>query len=261
MIATFRTLFRSQDLLWSWTHRIIQARYQQSVLGGLWMIIQPAATVTIFTIIFTRFIPVETGGIPYAVFSYVAIIPWAFLSSSLTDMTSSLVQNMSLVTKIYFPRETLPLAGMLARLLDFAIAVILLVVLLLVYQIPPFPSGWVYIPVILLIQIGLVMGLGLMLAALNVFYRDVQSFLTLGIQLWFYASPIIYPVELVPSQWRSIYSLNPMVGILESYRAVILYQSAPPALPLVFAGLEAFFLLVVGYILFKRLELVFADIV
>lgn len=260
MITKFSNLFRSRDLLWSWTLRTIRARYQQSVLGGLWMLIQPAATVAIFTVIFTHFVPVNTGGIPYAVFSYVAIIPWALLSSSLTDMTGSIVQNMSLVTKIYFPRETLPLAAMLARLLDFAIAAVLLVVLMLIYQIPVFPSGWLYLPLILLVQIGLVVGLGLLLAALNVFYRDVQSFLTLGIQLWFYASPIIYPVELVPLQWRTLYYLNPMVGILESYRAVLLYQTLPGD-ALSVAALESLGLLILGYWFFKRVEFIFADIV
>jgi lipopolysaccharide transport system permease protein len=260
MIMTLSNLFRARDLLWSWTLRTIRARYQQSILGGLWMIIQPVATVAIFTIIFTRFVPVDTGGIPYVVFSYVAVIPWTFLSSSLTDMSTSLVQNLSLVTKIYFPREALPLAAMLARLLDFAIAAIVLVVLILIYQVPIFPIGWLYLPLILLIQIGLVLGVGLLLASLNVFFRDVQSFLTLGIQLWFYASPIIYPVDLVPSQWISLYYLNPMAGILEAYRAVLLYQRFPGE-SLFIAGLEALVLLILGYWFFKRVEFKFADII
>jgi len=260
MISTMSDLFRARDLLWSWTIRTIRARYQQSILGGLWMIIQPVATVAIFTIIFTRFVPVDTGGIPYVVFSYVAVIPWTFLSSSLTDMATSLVQNLSLVTKIYFPREALPLAAMLARLLDFAIAAVVLVVLILIYQVPIFPIGWLYLPLILLIQIGLVLGVGLLLASLNVFFRDVQSFLTLGIQLWFYASPIIYPVDLVPSQWISLYYLNPMAGILEAYRAVLLYQKFPGE-SLIIAGLESLVLLILGYWFFKRVEYKFADII
>lgn len=260
MITTLSDLFRARDLLWSWTIRTIRARYQQSILGGLWMIIQPVATVAIFTIIFTRFVPVDTGGIPYVVFSYIAVIPWTFLSSSLTDMATSLVQNMSLVTKIYFPREALPLAATLARLLDLAIAAVVLVVLMLIYQVPLFPLGLLYLPLILLIQISLVIGVGFLLAALNVFFRDVQSFLTLGIQIWFYASPIIYPVELVPPNWISLYYLNPMSGILESYRAVLLYQKLPGE-PLFIAGLESLALLVIGYWFFKRVEFKFADIV
>lgn len=260
MLANVGQLIRSRDLVWSWTRRTIQSRYQQSVVGGLWMIIQPAAMVAIFTVIFTRFVPVNTGGSPYAVFSYVAVIPWAFFSTSLNDMATSMVVNMSLVTKIYFPREALSIAAMLARLLDFIVAAGLLVVLMLAYRVQVFPLGLLYIPVILLIQIALVLGLGLLMAALNVFYRDVQSLLGLLLQLWFYASPIIYPVSMVPSKLRPYYFFNPMAGILESYRAVLINQTLPGDYLLI-AGLISFAVFLGGYWFFKRVEFQFADIV
>jgi lipopolysaccharide transport system permease protein len=260
MLTNVKQLINARDLLFAWTGRTIRGRYQQSVLGGLWAIIQPAATVAIFTIIFTRFVPVNTGDTPYVVFSFVAIVPWTLFSASLTDMSGSLIQNMGLVTKIYFPREAIPIAAMLARLLDFAIAFGLIAILIIYYQIPIFPAGWLLLPVILLIQIALIVGLGLAAAALNIFYRDIQPLLTLGVQIWFYASPIIYPVTLVPERLRPFYFLNPMAGILESYRAVLLYETLPGPY-LLTAGAVSFVVFVLGYWFFKRVEFLFADIV
>ena len=261
MITHIKSLYQARDLLWAWTGRTIRGRYQQSALGWLWAIIQPAATAAIFSLIFTLFIPVDTGDIPYVVFSYAAVVPWALLSTSLMDMTISLVQNMSLVTKIYFPRETLPIAALLARLMDFGIAFGLLLLLIWYFQVPVEPMGLLYLPVILGIQLLLVMGLGLAGAALNIFYRDVQAMLTLGIQIWFYASPIIYPVTLVPEYLRDYYLIfNPMAGILEAYRAILLHNTLPgPYLAL--SGGIAFIIFMAGYGLFKRFEYQFADIV
>jgi lipopolysaccharide transport system permease protein len=253
-------LYRFRDLLWSWTTRNVRGRYQQSVLGWLWAIIQPVASVLIFTVIFTRFVPVNTDGVPYILFSYTAMVPWTLLSLALTDMSNALVFNMNLVTKIYFPREILPLAAMLARLLDFAIAALLLAVLVVIYQPAIYIAGLPMLPVVLLVQLALITGLGLAFAALNVFYRDVQPFLALGIQLWFYASPIIYPVSAVPANLHFLYFLNPMAGILESYRNILLYnQPASPWLWL--SAVVSAILLVVGYWFFKRVEFLFADLV
>jgi len=246
--------------LFAWTNRTIRGRYQQSMLGWLWAIVQPIASVTIFSIIFTRFVPVDTGDIPYPIFSYVAVVPWTFLSTSLQDMSMSLVQNINLVTKVYFPREILPVAGMLARLLDFGIAALLLVILMIFYRVPIYGPGLVFLPLILAIQVMLVLGLGLIISASNVFFRDVQPLLTLGLQLWFYASPIIYPYTLVPEWLQPYYFLNPMASILESYRAILLYQSVPSPY-LVTAGIEAIIILAFGYWFFKRLEFQFADII
>jgi lipopolysaccharide transport system permease protein len=260
MLAKLDQLFLARDLLWTWTGRIIRARYQQSVLGWLWVIIQPVTTVAVFTVIFTLFVPVNTGNTPYVVFSYVALIPWMLIANSLPDMANSLVSNMQLVTKIYFPREILPLSSLLARLLDFMIAVGLLVVLIIYFRIPIFPVGWLFLPIILIIHLMLIIGLGLILAASNIFYRDVGPLLGLGIQLWFYASPIVYPVTLVPEWLRPYYFMNPVAGILEAYRAVFLYQSLP-GLYLFNSGLLSLFLLLTGYWFFKRVEFQFADIV
>lgn len=249
-----------RDLLVAWTLRIIRARYQQSLLGGLWAILQPVATVAVFTIIFTYFIPVDTGDIPYAVFSYTAMAPWLLFSTSLTDMTESVVNNMNLVSKIYFPREILVIAALLARLLDFFIAYFVLLFLIWFYKLPLSFIELLYLPLILVIQLCLSLGLGLIGSSLNVFYRDIRHVVTLVLQLWFYATPIIYPNTLVPEKWRYVYNLNPMVGIIESYRSVILYN-LPPAPSLYLSAIISIICLGVGAWVFKRVENLFADVV
>ena len=248
------------DVVRAWTVRTLRARYQQSALGWLWVVIQPVATVAIFTVVFTRFVRVDTGDIPYIVFSYTAVAPWALLASALPDMASSLVTNLNLVTKIYFPREALPLAAFAARVMDFAISAVILLALVLAYGIRPSPAWLVYLPVVFLVQAVLILGLGLGAAALNVYYRDVDPVLKLGIQIWFYASPIIYPVALVPQQWHWLYFANPMAGVIESYRDVLLEGQAP-GWNLVSAGALSLLVFVLGYGFFKRTEGQFADVI
>lgn len=253
-------LYRHRDLLFTWVYRIIRGRYQQSVLGGLWAIIVPVTTTIIFSVIFTFFIPINTGDIPYIVFSYVTMVPWTLFSASITDMVDSLTSNMNLVSKIYFPREILPIANLLARLVDLFIAYVLLAIMMWYFKIEVTFGGLLLLPVVLLIQILLTLGIGLMGGALNVFYRDIRHVFVLGLQLWFYASPIIYPVSAVPENLKIIYYLNPMVGVLNAYRSILLYQSYPDLSILYPAGI-AIFVLVFGYWLFKRVEFQFADII
>jgi lipopolysaccharide transport system permease protein len=260
MLVQAKSLYQAKDLLWSWTGRNIRARYQQSALGWLWAIFQPAAQVVIFSIIFTLVVPVDTGDIPYPIFSYVAIVPWTLLASSLTEMSQTIVVNMELVTKIYFPREVLPIAAMSARLMDFGVAAGLLVIMMLFYQVPVFLPGLLFLPLILAIQLVLMLGLGFAGAAANVFFRDVQSLLVLGIQLWFYASPIIYPVSMVPEYLRPLYFLNPMAGVLEAYRDVLLNGQLPGSY-LISSALVSLVIFGLGTWFFKRVEFQFADIV
>lgn len=258
MASTMPRLLVARDLIFAWTGRTVRVRYQQSLMGWLWAVIQPAASAAMFTVVFTLFMRVDTGETPYVLFSYLGMLIWTLCASALPDMADSLVQNMSLVTKIYFPREALPVSAMLARLLDFGVGAALLILLLVYYQMFPSPLLWLYLPVILLVQIALVVGLGLIAAALNVFYRDVQPLLRLTLQLWFYASPIVYPVALVPERLQPFYYLNPMVGVIEAYRAVFLYgTTVAPYLAL--PAIIAFGLLLGGYWLFKRVEFQFAD--
>ena len=249
-----------RDLLLAWTSRIIRARYQQSVLGGLWAIVQPLSMVIIFAVIFTLFIPVDTGNVPYMIFAYTAMVPWALFTGSLSEMVQSLVGNMNLVSKIYFPREILPIAALLARLLDAVIAFTLLIVMMIFYRMPVLTLSWLFLPLILVIQVAFSLGLGFIGAALNVFYRDITHLVALGLQIWLYATPIIYPVTAVPEKYQTLYFLNPMAGIIESYRAVILRGEMPQSylwLSAVIGGI----ILIFGYWIFKRLEFQFADVV
>ena len=253
-------ILEASDLIWAWTGRTIRGRYQQSILGWLWAVVQPVATVAIFTIVFTRFVSIDTNEVPYVLFSYVAVVPWTFLSASLTDMSMSLVQNMNLVTKIYFPREVLPISAMLARFLDFLISLVLLGLLIVLYAYYPTGTGLLYLLGVLVIQLFLMVGLGLFSSAVNIFYRDVDPLLRLGIQVWFYASPIIYPVSLVPEQYRTIYFLNPMAGIIQAYRDIFIYGKLPGNYlvpPLAISLFDFLF----GYLVFKWVEPQFADIV
>jgi len=253
-------IWTARELLWAWTTRTIRARYKQSILGGLWAIIQPAARAVILTIIFTRFIQIDTGNTPYIVFSYVAMVPWMFFSSALTDMVESLVHNMNLVTKIFFPREILPVAALLARFLDFAIAAVLLVVLMLLYRLPVLTVSLVYLPIVFLLQFALTLGLGLAGAAITVFYRDISHLFTFAIQILFYATPIIYPVSRVPESYQALYFLNPMAAIIEAYRSILLYQT-PPDITLYASIPVVLLILILGYWIFKRLEAFFADVI
>jgi lipopolysaccharide transport system permease protein len=248
------------DVTRAWTVRTLRARYQQAALGWLWAVIQPLATVAIFTVVFTRFVRVDTGDVPYVVFSYTAVAPWTLLASALPDMAGSLVANLNLVTKIYFPREALPLAAFAARAADFAVSAVLLLALLLVYGMTPSWLWLVYLPVVFVVQSVLIVGLGLGAAALNVRYRDVDPVLKLGIQVWFYASPVLYPVALVPQEWHWLYFANPMAGIIESYRDVLLSHRAP-GWDLASAAILSLAAFAVGYGFFKRSEAQFADII
>lgn len=248
------------EFLVAWTARIVRARYQQSALGILWALIQPSATAIIFSVVFTFFVDVNTGDVPYILFSYVALVPWTLFSNGLTDMVNSIVENMNLVTKIYFPREIIPLAALLARVLDFGIALALFVPMVLYFQRPLLSPALIVLPLILLIQLALVAGLGLAGAAMNVFFRDIKYLLVLGLQILLYASPIIYPVSSVPEKLMPYYFLNPMAGIVESYRAVLLYGTFPgPALGL--SAFLSFCALAIGYWFFKRVEFQFADLI
>lgn len=253
-------LYQYRDLLWLWTKREVQIRYKQSLLGIAWAVVQPLLLTLVFTLVFSRLMQVNTGDIPYPVFSYVAMAPWTFFASALSFGIASLVNNMSLVTKIYFPREVLPLASIGSALIDFLISLAILVGLLLFYRISPsWMSVWV-IPLILL-QILLTTAIVLLGSALLVFFRDVRFVVPLLTQIWMYATPIIYPASLVPERWRSLYFLNPMAGIIDSYRRVLLTGQPPQGPALLSATLITSVLLILGYWFFKRSEPVFADLI
>ncbi|MCL5999493.1 MAG: ABC transporter permease [Chloroflexi bacterium] len=253
-------LYRYRDLLWMWTLRDIKVRYKQSLLGAAWAIVQPLSLMLIFSVIFSYFVKVPTEGIPYPVFSYSAVLPWTFFAASISFAVPSLVQNMSLVTKIYFPREILPMSAVGASMVDFLIACGVFAIMLVLYDIP-FRVTLVLAPVLLLIQVFFTLGIVLFSSALNVFYRDIRFVVPLLVQLWMYVSPVIYPVTTVPESLRGLYMLNPMAGLIEAYRAIALRGSWPQWEYLAISAAVAVVVFILGYAYFKRVEWQFADLI
>jgi lipopolysaccharide transport system permease protein len=260
MIQNMQTLISYRELLLMWTVRDIKVRYKQSILGGAWAILQPLSLMVMFSVIFTYFVKIDTGDIPYPIFSYTALLPWMFLTSSVNFAVPSLVQNMNLVKKIYFPREIFPLSSVAASFVDLLIASVVYIGMFIYYQIP-FHTTIFLVPLLLVIQILLTLGIVLFSSALNVFYRDIRFVVPLGIQLWLYASPIIYPLSQVPESLRPIYLLNPMAGLIEAYRDVTIRGVMPDWNYLAIAAVVSIVIFIIGYLYFKHVEWQFADII
>lgn len=256
-----RNLYQYRDLLWLWTMREVKVRYKQSLLGVAWAVLQPLALTVVFTLVFSRLVRVDTAGVPYPVFAYTALVPWTLLATSLSFGIPSLVNNLNLVTKIYFPREILPLASIGAALLDFAVAALIFVGMLLVYRVGPSLYVLWVIP-LLVIQIVLMAGVVLLGSAVIVFFRDMRFVVPLVTQVWMYATPIIYPSELVPEHLQPFYfALNPMAGIIDGYRRILVMAQAPRVPFVGMAALISVLMLLVGYAVFKRTEPLFADLI
>jgi len=260
IFGNIQNLWKHRELLWVWAAREVRVRYKQSFLGVGWAILQPLAFTLMFTLVFSYVVQVPTDGIPYPIFSFTAMLPWTLFATSISFGVSTLVGNMNLVTKIYFPREVLPLAAIAAAFVDFLVASLIYVVMLLWYRMPIYPTV-LLLPVLVAIQLALTIGVVLIGSAGLVFYRDIRFLVPLGLQLWLYASPVIYPASMIPAQWQWLYQLNPMVGILEGYRAILLHGQLPSLSSLVAATLISFVLLIVGYAWFKRVEPTFADLI
>ncbi|HQR33045.1 MAG TPA: ABC transporter permease [Blastocatellia bacterium] len=256
-----RELWKHRELLWLLTQREIKVRYKQSALGVAWAVLQPLSLMIVFTVFFSWFARIESDGIPYPLFSYAALLPWTFFSTSLSSAVPSLIANSHIITKIYFPREVIPLAAVLAAFLDFLIAAAVFVLLIVVYRVPP---SWnlLYALPLVAIQILFTAGISLLLSAFTVLYRDVRHTLPLLIQIWMFVTPILYPASVVPQRWRAWYfSLNPMAAIIDGYRRAILQQQPPQLSYLLLAAVVSCLLVWAGYKYFKHLEREFADIV
>ncbi len=260
MHTNLKLLWAQRELLWVWTAREVRVRYKQSLLGIVWAILQPLAFTLMFTVVFSFVVKVPTDGIPYPIFSFTALLPWTLLTASISFGVSSLVSNMNLVTKIYFPREILPLAAMAAAIVDFLVASLIYVGMLIWYRLPIYPTA-LLLPLLLAVQTALTLGIVLFGAAALVFYRDIRFMVPLTLQLWLYASPVIYPASLIPAQWQWLYGLNPMVGLLEGYRAILLHGAWPPLAAMTSAVVISTTLLITGYWWFKRVESSFADLI
>ena len=260
MLTYLKELFAAHELFYTWARREFRVRYSQSILGAAWAILQPLALMVVYSLIFSVFIRVPTDGMPYPIFAYAALLPWTFFANSLTFAIPSLVNNMNLVSKIYFPREILPLAAIVVCFIDFLIAGSIFVVMMIYYRVPVGPP-LLLMPLVLLVQIILTFGVSLLASAVNVFYRDVRFVVPLALQVWMYLSPVIYPVSQIPERYRSLYLLNPMAALVDSYRRITLFREWPDWPHLGLAALVSVLVAVLAYGYFKRAESQFADLI
>ena len=255
-----RKLAKYRDLLYTLSVHRVKVRYKQSLLGVSWAIIQPLAMVVILTAIFSFIARMPSEGLPYVLFVYVALLPWNYLSTSLTTSTNGLVSHSNLITKVYFPREILPLTYVFAALFDFLIASTVLVVLLLYYRVP-LTVNLIYVLPIMLILTLFIIAAALVLSAVQVRFRDVGVAVPIAMQVWMFASPVLYPLAAVPARLQSIYQLNPMVGIIEGLRSVVLQGAQPPITAISVSVLISVGLLIIAYSYFKRVEATMADVI
>ena len=253
-------LWRYRELLIVLVMRDVQVLYRQAFLGAAWAILQPVVAVVIFSVVFGMFIRIPSDGVPYPLFAFAAVLPWTYFAEAVRRGSTGLVNDAELVRKVYFPRLVMPLASVIAPLLDFFIALAVFLVLMLGYGYYPTANFLAVIPLILLSSC-LALGVGLWLGPINVQFRDVKHTLPFILQVWMYASPIIYPLSVVPEKWKWLYSLNPMVGVIEGFRWALLGKGNPDFGVMALSAVLIVALLVSGLIFFKRMERTFADLV
>ena len=255
-----RELWEYRELLYFLTWRDVKVRYKQTALGAAWAIIQPFFTMVVFSLFFGRLAKIPSDGIPYPIFSFAALVPWTFFANGLGQSANSLVGNANLIKKIYFPRLAVPIATILSGVIDFALAFVVLIGMMLYYGIVP-TINTLWLPLFLLLALVTSLGVGLWLSALNVEFRDVRYVVPFLTQIWMFATPIAYPSSLLSEPWRTLYGLNPMVGVVEGFRWALLGTGEAPGLTLAASALAALLLLVSGAFYFRRMEKSFADIV
>lgn len=255
-----RELLDYWELLYFLIWRDIKVRYKQTVLGAAWAVIQPFFTMAVFSVFFGRLAKIPSDGIPYPIFSYAALVPWTFFANGLSKASVSLVSNANLIKKIYFPRLCIPIANVLSGIIDFFIAFLVLVGMMYYYGLTP-TSNIIWLPFLLLLALTTSLGVSLWLSALNVQFRDVQHIIPFVIQFWMFATPIAYPSSLLSEPWRTLYGINPMVGVVEGFRWALLGTNTSPGSIIIFSSFVSLAVLVGGAYYFRRMEKTFADIV
>lgn len=255
-----KELWDYRELLYFLVWRDIKLRYKQTVLGAAWAIIQPFMMMVVFSVFFGGLAGVPSDGIPYPVFAYTALLPWYLFAYALTESGNSLVNNQQLITKVYIPRLLIPLSAVLSGLPDFGIGFIVLLALMLYFHITP-TSAVVILPLLLVLVLGTAFGVGLWMSALNVQYRDVRHVIPFVTQFWLFATPVAYPSSLVPDQWRLIYGLNPMTGVVEGFRWALLGRINDVGGLVFISCFAVAMLLLSGLAYFQRMEKTFADVV
>ena len=248
-----------RELLYFLTWRDIKIRYKQTALGALWAVIQPLFPMLVFTLFFGKLAKMPSDGIPYSIFAYAGLLPWSYFAAAVTNSSNSVVGSSNLITRVYFPRMIIPASGVLAALVDFAIAFVLLGCLMVWHRIPPTLSMFMLLPLVALVTL-LALGFGMLLAGLTVKYRDFRYALPFLIQLWMFDTPVIYPASLVPEKWRWVLALNPLTGIIEGFRCSLFARPFDWGSLVFSTGFTAFMLIYAAYS-FRRQERIFADLI
>ena len=257
-------LWQYRELLYFLVWRDIKVRYKQTALGVTWVILQPVVSMVVFTFLFGNLLGVPSGDVPYPIFSYAALLPWAYFASSINKSSTSLVMNTNLVTKVYFPRMVIPISSVLSGLVDFGFGFIVLIGLMIYFRMPPSPTV-LFLPAFLFLAMLTALGFGFWLSALNVRYRDVNYLVPFIVQIWMYLTPVIYGASLIPEQYRFLLAFNPMTAVVEGFRWALLspyLESAQaPGGILLFSFLISILVLISGAVFFRRIERTFADVI
>jgi lipopolysaccharide transport system permease protein len=255
-----RDLWLYRELIYFLTWRDVKVRYKQTVLGAGWAVLQPLVNMVILSVIFGGFAKMDTEGIPRPIFTFTALLPWGLFAKALGDAGRSMLANRNMITKVYFPRLIIPLASVTGGLVDFAIQFIILIGMMIYFHYPPTPAVWT-LPFFLLLALVTALGFGLWISALNVIYRDVGYILPFLTQLWMLLTPIAYSSQEVPEQWKLVYALNPMVGVVEGFRWALLGAEQPPGPMVIVSAVISLVVLITGMYYFRRMEKTFADMV
>jgi lipopolysaccharide transport system permease protein len=255
-----KELWEYRELLYFMAWRDIKVRYKQTVLGAAWAIIQPFFTMVVFSIFFGKLARMPSDGIPYPIFAYAALVPWTFFANGLNQSSNSLVGSANLIKKVYFPRLVVPISSVISGLVDFVLAFIVLLGMMLFYDIYP-TMNILWLPFLILLTFVSALGVGFWLSALNVHFRDVRYTVPFLTQFWLFASPIAYPSSLLSEPWRTLYGINPMVGVVEGFRWALLGTDTAPGPIIILSSIVALALLVGGAFYFRRMEKTFADVV
>jgi lipopolysaccharide transport system permease protein len=255
-----RELFDYRELLYFLVWRDVKVRYKQTALGASWAIIQPFFTMVVFSLFFGKLAKIPSDGVPYPIFSFAALVPWTFFATSLTNASNSLVGSSNLIKKVYFPRLAIPIATVLSGLIDFLVAFVMLVAMMIWYGVTP-TARIFWLPLFLLLAVVTSLGVGLWLSAMNVRYRDVKYIVPFLTQFWLFATPVAYPSSLLGGKWRVVYALNPMVGVVEGFRWSLLGTKSNLGVVGIVSSFAAVLMLFTGAFYFRRMERTFADVV
>jgi lipopolysaccharide transport system permease protein len=254
------SLWDYRELLWFLVWRDLKVRYKQTVIGAAWAICQPVLSMLIFTVIFGTFVRIPSGGVPYPLLAYVALVPWTYFAQALARTSGSLVGDADLVTKVYFPRLIVPLRAVVAPLVDLGLTFLVLLALMAWFRVAP-GANVIALPIFIVMAVATALGVGLWLSVLNVKYRDVAHTVPFLVQMWMYASPVVYPLAIVPERWHGIYGINPLVTVIEGFRWSLLGTPAPGTAVVATGTTTMILLLAGGLFYFKRQERTLADII